>query len=122
MKKTFGILLVAISLSFATTASQFNQEQEKGIVNVDSVAALLEHDFAFAEMKLMPLDVFATSELVEDFIVQETCEGYAVRLLKPPISLLPGKAANTNCSATKALEHFQQSSYLYGNFLSSSLS
>lgn len=123
MKKTLGILLVASSLSFAALASQCNQEQCIGIVIVDDCAAALpEHDFTFAEMKLLPLDVFATPEMADDFLVQKTCEGYTVTLLKPPISLKPGKAANINYSATDAFEHFLQSSYLYGNFLSSSLS
>lgn len=120
MRKAIGILLVASTFSLATIASQFNQEQDIGIVLVDSVAALPDYDFTFEEMKLMPLDVFATTELVDDFLVQETCEGYAVTPSKPPISQ-SGIAANTKHSAIDAFEHFQQSSYLYGNFLSRSV-
>ncbi|GAB2648673.1 hypothetical protein GCM10027035_48060 [Emticicia sediminis] len=119
MKKTLGILLVASSLSFAALAIQFNQEQVIGIVIVDDcVAQVPTLDFTFAEMKLLPLDVFATPEMADDFLVQKTCEGYTAKFLKPPISLKPGKAANINYSATDAFEPFRQSSYLYGNFLS----
>lgn len=121
MKKTLGILLVASALSLDATASQFNQEQCIGIVIVDDcLADVPQHDFTFAEMKLMPFDVLATPERADNFLVQETCEVYAATLSKPPISQTPGKAANINYSATKAFEHLQKSNYLYGNFLSSS--
>ena len=118
MRKFLGILLVATTFSLATTASQCNQEQVDGIVIVDSVAALPDYDFTFEEMKLLPLDVFASPMLADDFLIQETCEGYSVTLLKPPISLTVGVAANINYSGYNALEHLQQSSYIYGNFLS----
>jgi hypothetical protein len=116
MKKIFSILLL-FSVCLLTFASPKNQDSSFGKVELKKEVSMPSFDFDFTEMKLSPLDVFASDKVGIDFITGKTCEGFTVNSFKPPICKIIGILITTKKRIT-AFEQFQPTNYLQGNFLS----
>ena len=116
MKKIFALLFL-FCVATLTFASQKNQDSSFGKVEFKKEVSMPNFDFNFAEMKLSLLDVYASDKVGIDFITGKTCDGFTVNPFKPPVNLQTGILITTNKNITD-FEHYQQTNYLQGNFLS----
>lgn len=114
MKKILSILLL-FSISLLTFASPKNQDQAFGKLELKKECSMPTFEFNFDAMILSPLDVFAPQALAISFITPKTCEGFQVVAFKPPVQISAGIAETKQITD---FEHFQESNYLCGNFLS----
>ena len=111
MKKLFSIVLLLGFSLFALATPKKNTSFEKA--KTENVASTQCHDFGFAEMKLSPLDLFASDRLAIDFVSEKTCKVFLKVEDKPPVYISTGVLTN------KEIEFRNyQHSYLVGNFLS----
>ena len=116
MNKILSILLL-FGISLLTFASPKNQDHVFGKLELKKECSMPTFDLNFDAMILSRLDVYSPQVLALIFITPKTCKGFQVVAFKPPVQKTAGIIGTKTKQITLA-EHFRQTNYLHGNFLS----